>query len=389
MQAEFNDLDYLASHFLEQEDFESAAMCYQQIIRDNPEDARAYYNLAIVLNDLGKFDESFDCYEKSRNLGYHNPARLNLNTGMHYLKIGDFKKGFHYVDLESDGAWRQGKNFASNQEILKDIELWGGQSLSDKTLLIYSEQGYGDNIQFARYVPEVAKLGGEVIFSCYDNLYGIFKNNPIFENVNIVNGVSDIHHVDYKIPLLSIPRILGATIDNIPFVGGYLSKTCHKDWKLPQTGYNVALVWESSGLDIRRSIPFELILPLCSIPNINMISIQKGSGILDYRRYEGTKTNLPSFGEKIKDFSDTADILSQVDLLISTDTAPIHMGGALGIPTWGLLHFSADWRWFTREKYPDSSPWYESVRIYRQKEPKNWDEVIEKVMTDLKKMTSD
>ena len=102
---------------------------------------------------------------------------------------------------------------------------------------------------------------------------------------------------------------------------------------LSSDGINVALVWESSGLDTRRSIPLETILPLCEIPNVNMVSIQKGSGMFDYRRNPDIKSILPSLGEKIRNFSDTADILSQVDLLISTDTAPIHMGGALGIPT--------------------------------------------------------
>ena len=110
--------------------------------------------------------------------------------------------------------------------------------------------------------------------------------------------------------------------------------------------------------------------------------------MFDYRRNPDAKNILPSLGERIRDFSDTADILSQVDLLISTDTAPIHMGGALGIPTWGLLHFSADWRWFRESHYPDTSPWYRSVRIYRQKEPANWGEVVERVAVDVKKLSS-
>ena len=194
--------------------------------------------------------------------------------------------------------------------------------------------------------------------------------------------------LDFKIPLLSLPRVLEATIDNIPHTDGYLSKTHCKDWNLSDEGMNVALVWESSGLDTRRSIPLETILPLCELPNVNMVSIQKGSAMFDYRRNPDIKTFLPSLGERIRDFSDTADILSQVDLLISTDTAPIHMGGALGIPTWGLLHFSADWRWFREKNYPDTSPWYESVRIYRQKEPANWGEVVERVKIDLKKISS-
>jgi len=389
LQAEFKELEYIAADFLEKEDFESAAKCYRQLVVDDPYDARAYYNLAIILHDLSKFAESLACYEQAIKLGYHNPARANLNTGMNYLKMGDFKRGFHYVDLKSDGAWRLGKNFAFNQEALSHIDLWEGQSLEDKTILIYCEQGFGDNIQFVRYIPQVRELGGRIIFSCYDQLYNIFKNSPILKGVDVMKGASlNSLELDFKIPLLSLPRVLEATIDNIPHTDGYLSKTHCKDWNLSDEGMNVALVWESSGLDTRRSIPLETILPLCELPNVNMVSIQKGSAMFDYRRNPDIKTFLPSLGERIRDFSDTADILSQVDLLISTDTAPIHMGGALGIPTWGLLHFSADWRWFREKNYPDTSPWYESVRIYRQKEPANWGEVVERVKIDLKKISS-
>tara|TARA_B100000475_G_scaffold172878_1_gene135647 strand:- start:777 stop:1964 length:1188 start_codon:yes stop_codon:yes gene_type:complete len=389
LQAEFKELEYIAADFLEKEDFESAAKCYRQLVVDDPYDARAYYNLAIILHDLSKFAESLACYEQAIKLGYHNPARANLNTGMNYLKMGDFKRGFHYVDLKSDGAWRLGKNFAFNQEALSHIDLWEGQSLEDKTILIYCEQGFGDNIQFVRYIPQVRELGGRIIFSCYDQLYNIFKNSPILKGVDVMKGASlNSAELDFKIPLLSLPRVLEATIDNIPHTDGYLSKTHCKDWNLSDEGMNVALVWESSGLDTRRSIPLETILPLCELPNVNMVSIQKGSAMFDYRRNPDIKNFLPSLGERIRDFSDTADILSQVDLLISTDTAPIHMGGALGIPTWGLLHFSADWRWFREKNYPDTSPWYESVRIYRQKEPANWGEVVERVKIDLKKISS-
>ena len=389
LQAEFKELEYIAADFLEKEDFESAAKCYRQLVVDDPYDARAYYNLAIILHDLSKFAESLACYEQAIKLGYHNPARANLNTGMNYLKMGDFKRGFHYVDLKSDGAWRLGKNFAFNQEALSHIDLWEGQSLEDKTILIYCEQGFGDNIQFVRYIPQVRELGGRIIFSCYDQLYNIFKNSPILKGVDVMKGASlNSLELDFKIPLLSLPRVLEATIDNIPHTDGYLSKTHCKDWNLSDEGMNVALVWESSGLDTRRSIPLETILPLCELPNVNMVSIQKGSAMFDYRRNPDIKNLLPSLGERIKDFSDTADILSQVDLLISTDTAPIHMGGALGIPTWGLLHFSADWRWFREKNYPDTSPWYESVRIYRRKEPANWGEVVERVKIDLKKISS-
>ena len=209
LQEQFKDLEYLAADFLEREDFESAAKCYQHLILDDPDDARAYYNLAIVLHDLSMFDESLACYEQAIKLGYDNIARANLNTGMNYLKMGDFKRGFHYVDLKSDGAWRLGKNFAFNQEALSHIDLWDGEPLDGKNILVYCEQGFGDNIQFVRYIPQVTELGGKVIFSCYDQLHSVFKDSPILKDVDVVKGAA-INSVDlhFKIPLLSLPRVL-------------------------------------------------------------------------------------------------------------------------------------------------------------------------------------
>ena len=127
--------------------------------------------------------------------------------------MGDFKRGFHYVDLKSDGAWRLGKNFALNQEALSHIVLWDGEPLDGKNILIYCEQGFGDNIQFVRYIPQVRELGGRVIFSCYDQLHSVFKDSPILKDVDVVKGASiNSVYLHFKIPLISIPRVLEATI---------------------------------------------------------------------------------------------------------------------------------------------------------------------------------
>ena len=374
----FSDLDYLAVEFIEEENFEHASLCYKKLIEMEPKNSRAYYNLGIVLHDLGKFNKSLMCYEQSIKLGYDNPARVNLNIGMTHLKLGDFKKGFQYIDLESDGAWRLGKNFAHNKEMLSDIELWEGQSLINKTLLVCGEQGFGDNIQFSRYLPNVSRLGGNVIFLCYDALYDVFVNTPVLYcmDIKIEKDVSKIlSDIDYKIPLMSLPRLLKHRFDTIPLSNGYMEKTYIKDWGIPKNGINVAIAWEATDKDPRRSIPIEIIKPLFDTTGVNFIDIQKGSK----QKIDG----VLNLGDKIQDFSDTVDILSQVDLLVSTDAAPVHVGGALGVPVYLLLHYSADWRWFTKNLCLDFSPWYESVRIFRQESPQTWPDVIKKVEKNL------
>jgi hypothetical protein len=318
---------------------------------------------------MGQFDYSLLYYEKAKELGY-NCSRVNLNIGMHFLKLRDFKNGFDYVDLKSDGSWRLGQNFDVNKDRLSDIDLWEGQNPQGKNILVYSEQGFGDNIQFSRYLPELSRLSDNVTFLCYDVLAPVFRNSHAFDGIAVLDSVNEyVIDLDYRIPLMSVPRLIEATSDNIPLAEGYLEKTSNKDWGLSSDKINVAVAWEATKKDSRRSISLDLIKNLCDNPKINFINIQ--------RDFEHDIDGVMRVGDRIQDFTDTVDILSQCDLLVSTDTAMTHVGGALGVPTYLLLHYSADWRWFTHDM--DYSPWYESVSIFRQKTPQDWVSPINEV----------
>jgi len=367
--SELDFLDHLAFDLFQEECFEKSALCYERMVKLGPDRAKSYYNLGVVLHDLGHFDHSLICYEKARDLGYDS-SKVNLSIGMHFLKLRDFKNGFEYVDSKSNGAWRLGKNFDTNEDRLSDIELWEGQDPQGKNILVYSEQGFGDNIQFSRYLPELYQLCGDVTFLCYDALAPALRNSHVFDDINVLDSIGEyVIDLDYRVPLLSVPRLINATFDDIPLASGYLTETYHKDWGLSSDRLNVAVAWEATKRDTRRSISPDLIQNLCDNPRINFIDIQKGStqGI----------DGVMHVGDRIKDFTDTVDILSQCDLLVSTDTAMTHVGGALGVPTHLLLHYSADWRWFTCDM--DYSPWYESVSIFRQKTPQDWTSPINEV----------
>jgi hypothetical protein len=173
---------------------------------------------------------------------------------------------------------------------------------------------------------------------------------------------------------MSVPRLLKSTFSEIPFSGGYLERTQFKDWGIPTDTINVAIAWEATKQDTRRTIPLDLVETICDCPNINFINIQKDS--------THTIDGVRNLGDGIHNFSDTVDILSQVDLLVSTDTAMVHVAGALGVPVYLLLHYSADWRWFTGDM--DYSPWYESVSIFRQKTPQNWTYPINEAKNNLR-----
>ena len=367
--SELDFLDHLAFDLFQEECFEKSALCYERMVKLGPDRAKSYYNLGVVLHDLGHFDHSLICYEKARDLGYDS-SKVNLSIGMHFLKLRDFKNGFEYVDSKSNGAWRLGKNFDTNEDRLSDIELWEGQDPQGKNILVYSEQGFGDNIQFSRYLPELYQLCGDVTFLCYDALAPALRNSHVFDDINVLDSIGEyVIDLDYRVPLLSVPRLIDATFDDIPLASGYLTETYHKDWGLSSDRLNVAVAWEATKRDTRRSISPDLIQNLCDNPRINFIDIQKGST----QDIDG----VMRVGDRIQDFTDTVDILSQCDLLVSTDTAMTHVGGALGVPTHLLLHYSADWRWFTCDM--DYSPWYESVSIFRQKTPQDWTSPINEV----------
>lgn len=367
--SEIEFLDHLAFSLFDNEHFLDSAICYKRIIELDPSHAKAHYNLGVVLHDTGQFDYSLLYYEKAKELGY-NCSRVNLNIGMHFLKLRDFKNGFDHVDLKSGGAWRLGQNFDVNKDRLSDIDLWEGQNPQGKNILVYSEQGFGDNIQFSRYLPELSRLSDNVTFLCYDVLAPVFRNSHAFDGIAVLDSVNEyVIDLDYRIPLMSVPRLIEATSDNIPLAEGYLEKTSNKDWGLSSDKINVAVAWEATKKDSRRSISLDLIKNLCDNPKINFINIQRDS--------EHDIDGVMRVGDRIQDFTDTVDILSQCDLLVSTDTAMTHVGGALGVPTYLLLHYSADWRWFTHDM--DYSPWYESVSIFRQKTPQDWVSPINEV----------
>jgi len=367
--SELDFLDHLAFDLFQEECFEKSALCYERIVKLDPDRAKSYYNLGVVLHDLGHFDHSLICYKKARDLGYDS-SKVNLSIGMHFLKLRDFKNGFEYVDSKSNGAWRLGKNFDTNEDRLSDIELWEGQDPQGKNILVYSEQGFGDNIQFSRYLPELYQLCGDVTFLCYDALAPVLRDSHVFDDINVLDSIGEyVIDLDYRVPLLSVPRLINATFDDIPLASGYLTETYHKDWGLSSDRLNVAVAWEATKRDTRRSISPDLIKNLCDNPKINFINIQKDS--------EHDIDGMMRVGDRIQDFTDTVDLLSQCDLLVSTDTAMTHVGGALGVPTHLLLHYSADWRWFTCDM--DYSPWYESVSIFRQKTPQDWTSPINKI----------
>jgi hypothetical protein len=260
---------------------------------------------------------------------------------------------------------------------------WDGGSFVGKTLLLYWEQGFGDTLMFVRYAPWVKALGGKVVLVAQARLADLVATCPGIDEV-IPHGDS-IPPFDVHLPLLSLPRIFQTALKSIPATIPYLHvprriphfEEITKTLAVSEGKIRMGLVWAGNTThknDGKRSIPPMALIPLAALPEIAWFSFQVG------RQDEPPFPGIVSMEPLLSDFSDTAYALGSMDLVITVDTAVAHLAGAMGIPTFLLLSSLPDWRWMMGRK---DSPWYPTMRLYRQPIPGDWDAVVRDVVADL------
>jgi Flp pilus assembly protein TadD len=263
---------------------------------------------------------------------------------------------------------------------------WRGGDITGKTILLYAEQGMGDAVQFVRYAPMVKARGAKVVVECHPELVSLLRTIDCVSTV-YARGESG-PKIDLTCPLLSLPSVFRTTIDTIPGGVPYLRPEAGRAarWRKALEPYKsqlkVGLVWAGNAghaNDRNRSIPFERLAPLASVHGVQFVSVQR----LDKGdRRAATPGLLPviDWTEELRDFADTAALVSQLDLLITVDTAVAHVGGALGVPVWMMVPFVPDWRWFLQRS---DSPWYPSMRLFRQTVRRDWGEVVADIRARL------
>jgi hypothetical protein len=268
----------------------------------------------------------------------------------------------------------------------------GSEALLGKTILLYSEQGLGDTIQFCRYAALVSKLGAKVVLEV---------QRPLVKLLDGLEGVSEIiakgdslPDFDYQCPLMSLPLAFKTTIETIPTHTPYLHSSIARNEKwaehIGEEGYKIAICWQGSTqgkVDIGRSFPLSLFEGIAKIKGVRLISLQKGVGIEQLENLpEGMKMEtLPDFFDEGENaFLDSSAIMKSVDLVITSDTALTHLAGALGIKAWLPLKFVPDWRWMLDR---DDSPWYPNHRLFRQPNRDDWVSVFEQMEKELLKMS--
>ena len=364
----------LGSVLKDHEQFAEAALCYRQVLRITPQHADAHHNLSIALTRVGLLEEALVHIEQTLRI---NPGQATAlwQRSLLRLLMGDFTGGWQ--DFEE--RWTQ-PNVAARP---LPRPRWDGSSLEGKTILVYAEQGLGDTIHFARYLPMVKARGGTVLFECQPSLARLLAG--VAGADRLIPGGAPLPPYDVQVPLLSLPALFGTTLATIPAAVPYLyaDPGLLEYWRrelAPVKDFKIGIAWQGSidhPGDRYRSIPLTRFEILAQVPGTRLVSVQKGPGT------EQLLTGaFPIFdpGDRLETFRDTAAVLMNLDLVITVDSAVAHLAGALGVPVWVLLPFTPDWRWLLERS---DSPWYPTMRLFRQRRFGDWEDVFERVAANL------
>jgi tetratricopeptide (TPR) repeat protein len=358
----------------------AAIELYQKAISLGENYVDAHNNLATSYLDLRRMDEAMGTFNRALAMDPNNPD-AHSNRAYALLLQGEFERGWE----EYEWRWKCPK-FPSPRRGFRQ-PLWNGEDPSGKRILVYAEQGLGDTIQFVRYVPSLAQRGAHVILECNRQLIPLLKQVRGVEQ--FVAYGDPLPDFDWQVPMLSLPRASKTTRETIPVDIPYLRADPEliEKWRsklAPANGtLRVALVWAGTPThanDRHRSIPLAKLAPMAAVQNVRWYSLQFGPAA-QQERPAGLK--VIDLTPDVRDFGDTAAILNELDLLVTVDTSPAHVAGAMGRPVWVMMPFNCDWRWMLEG---ESTPWYPSMRLFRQDRYGYWDSTIARVAAELDKL---
>ena len=359
--------------------FQEAIASFDKSIEIQPHYAPAYYNRGLALKELDALPEALASFDQAIALDPKH-AQAYWNKSLALLSQGDYQNGWPLYEW----GWAAGQRGAAPPYAQP---LWlGRESLQGKTLLLSTEQGLGDSIQFARFTSRVKALGARVL------LHAPAALTRLFQTLADVDGIipkgDALPEFDFYCPLLSLPLALGLQVPSLAAPEQYLASTeaRRQQWAAllgPQTGLRVGLVCRGAAgyhADRQRSLDLETLLAYLP-PGPHYICLQK-----EMRPDEAAlcaSRHIEFFGDQLHDFADTAALCDCLDLIISVDTSVAHLAAALGKPTWMMLPYRSDWRWMQNRT---DTPWYPTATLYRQNAPGAWAEVLERMAWDMAPM---
>jgi Flp pilus assembly protein TadD len=383
-------LDYLGR-------FEEAVVSVRVALRLRPEDALAHFRLGRILYHLGHATEAQVSFRTALCLRPGIPEwRWALALAL--LMAGQFEEGWKEVAEQFREGWNESE--PRWHPIIRLGPLfpkpsWNGEAIGDRLILLIAGQGHGDTLQFCRYVPQIAAAARRTVLAVQPSLVRLLSRLP---------GVSEViaegewpSSFDQWCPLISLPHAVGTTLETVPATTPYINAdpadvALWRERLAGLAGLRVGLCWaggKSHGVgrmaeDRRRSITLDMLAPLGEISGVQFLSLQKGPPAAEAAR-PPSDMQFHDFTEDIRDFADTAALIENLDLVISVDTAVVHLAGALGKPVWLLNRFDTCWRWLQNR---EDSPWYPSLRQFRQPTPGDWQSVIRRAHGALQRLAA-
>ena len=358
--------------------FESAIDDYSISIKLNPHDYKSYNNRGVALRETKRFEAALKDFEKSIKI---NPdfAEGNYNKSLTLLSVGTLEEGFKLFEYR----WKTAHFKSHCRHFSKPLWL-GDDDLTGKTILIYSEQGLGDSIQFCRYIKFFEEMECQVLLEIEKPLISLMQS--LLPRECIFEKGSSLPKFDFHCPLMSLPHAFGTTLNNIPFSGAYFSAPGKQieRWQQQLNGSrkpSIGLAWRGNPSHIndkRRSAKLDELIGSLST-DCEWVSLEKFPSSDEVRLIKNT-SHVREFGEKIGDFAETAALCSALDAVVSVDTSAAHLSASIGTNTHLLLRDCADWRWFQNSSY---TPWYDSMTLHRKLAKTSWGELLEIAVAEI------
>jgi tetratricopeptide (TPR) repeat protein len=360
--------------------FDEVLATFDKVLALDPNNWAAFTSRGNVLADLERPEEALASYDKALAL---KPDFRDawFSRGLLLLRLGQFAPGWEGYEHRWDAA-------SNSTRPARKIPEWTSESLEGRSILIYSEQGLGDSIQFVRYLDLVKDVAGRVTFFAPKQLVRLYK--PFADRVELTTELSSEEGFDFRCALLSLPHRLKTELSNIPRAVPYLfaEEELVAKWRhrIGTEGFKIGICWQGNpagNVDKGRSIPISKFLPLSQVPGVRLISLQKNYGLEQLERLpESMRVEIldEEFDSGPDAFIDTAAVMANLDLVVGSDTSVPHLAGALGRPTWLALQYLPFWVWMLDRS---DSPWYPTMKLFRQSSRGDWDGVVARMVADL------
>ena len=368
---------WLGNACRENREHEQAILHYQQALKLDPGNYLPWKNLGSSLRELNQLEQALAAYDRA--LALHPKSELTrCCRAVALLVAGRLEEGL------SEYEWRWGRDGQIAPSRSYPQPVWNGDPLPENTLFIHAEQGYGDMIQFVRFVREARRRVARVILECQAPLQSLFAGSDCADLVIPVDEPPP--PFDAYIPIMSLPKVLGidwATVStDIPYLAAPLDGNLPA---VPPEYLKVGVAWAGNPKhekDALRSMRLEELAPILQCPGITFFSLQAMIPARDQTCF-GSFPNLIDISAVLTDFKSTASIIQQMDLVISVDTAVAHLAGVLGKPTWTFIQHTPDWRWLLDQA---NTPWYPTMRLFRQQQKAKWEAAISLVAAELARL---